>query len=67
MSRPGEPLGTSCPRCRVESRRILGGGTQAFCLNYDCDVFTWNPGATWPELAGGLQVIDSLTFLEGDE
>lgn len=54
----GEPAGLACPGCEQPPRYLLGGGTQAFCGNMDCHVFTWNPTLSLQELAAGTKYID---------
>ena len=38
-----EILTPCCPVCGEDPVFVLGGGTQAFCGNDDCNVLTWNP------------------------
>ena len=43
MPDPLAPLTQSCPRCHEPPMMVLGAGSQAFCGNEACEVFTWNP------------------------
>lgn len=39
-----------CPVCDQPPIFMLGGGTQAFCGNEECRVFTWDPTLSRDEL-----------------
>jgi hypothetical protein len=38
-----EILTPDCPMCGEPPMMVFGGGTQAFCGNDYCPVFTWDP------------------------
>lgn len=54
-----------CPGCEQPPRYLMGGGTQAWCANLDCNILTWNPTKTLDELADGIKRIDLSGWLSG--
>jgi hypothetical protein len=58
-------VGLDCPGCgRTAAMRITGG--QAFCDEGDCDMFSWDPDATFEEMAAeGVHVVDLRGWLPG--
>ena len=52
------PVGLDCPGCgRPAAMRITGG--QAFCDESDCEMFAWDPDATFEEMAAeDIAVVD---------
>lgn len=60
-----EVLTPRCPLCDSPPWMVLGGGTQAFCGNDDCRLFTWNPSLN---RSANLQAADFIEFppTEGD-
>jgi hypothetical protein len=52
------PVGLDCPGCgRAAAMRITGG--QAFCDANNCEMFAWDPDATFEEMAAeGVHVVD---------
>jgi hypothetical protein len=52
------PIGLDCPGCgRHATARITGG--QAFCDEGGCDMFAWDPDATFEDMAAeGVHVVD---------
>lgn len=63
MTPAGLPPAPDCPGCGQPPFRVLGAGTQAFCGNTACAVFTWNPTLALAELAAGMKILN-LDFLE---
>lgn len=47
----------NCPACRSLPGMVLGDGTQAFCVNEDCQMVTWNPTLTASENMRTLGVV----------
>jgi hypothetical protein len=52
------PIGRDCPGCGRPAAAWIEGG-QAFCDESDCDMFAWDPAATFEEMAAeGVHVVD---------
>lgn len=52
------PVGFDCPGCGRPAAALVVGG-QAFCDERDCEMFAWDPAATFEEMAAeGVHVVD---------
>ncbi len=54
----GDPAGGLCPWCRQPPLYLLGGASQAFCGNPECQCFTWDPTRTIEENLTDVKFID---------
>ena len=53
-----EILTPGCPWCGGPPLLVMGGGTQAFCGNDDCDCLTWDPSKTDAANRRNANVVD---------
>ena len=54
-----EIMTPDCPLCGEPPLWVLGGGTQAFCGNDNCRMFTWNPSLS---RSANLQAADFINL-----